>query len=194
MVCRISKKVNLYWFSMVKSAQSKSLSNHKWRAPLAGWIKINVDSTFGLDDAYSGVVVRNVSGTIIAAKTNHHACLDATSAECLALLDACYLIRDSKTDNVIFESDCLNAISFINGEPKNSFWTASPIVDQIRRIWSGWPTWIFKFSPRESNGAAHELAKWAKVNDFVGLLPLDSIPISVFCDQGFPIVNNIVLP
>ncbi|KAL3634942.1 hypothetical protein CASFOL_021996 [Castilleja foliolosa] len=194
MVCRISKKVNLYWLSMVKSAQTRSSSNHKWRAPPAGWIKINVDSTFVLDYAFSGVVVRNDSGTITAAKTNNHACLDATSAECLALLDACYLIRDSKIDNVIFESDCLNAISFINGEPKNSCWTASPIVDQIKRIWSGWPTWIFNFSPRESNGAAHELAKWAKLNDFVGLLPLDVIPINVFCDQGFPIVNNIVLP
>ncbi|KAL3634162.1 hypothetical protein CASFOL_021216 [Castilleja foliolosa] len=137
MVHIISKKANLHWLSMVQSSQTRSSSNHKWKAPPSGWSKINVDSTYVLDSAYSGAIIMNENGTFIVAASNLHSCLDVTSAECLALLDACHIIKDLKMANVIFESDCLNAIAFINGEPKNSLWTASPIVDKIRRLWNG---------------------------------------------------------
>ncbi|KAL3645493.1 hypothetical protein CASFOL_010673 [Castilleja foliolosa] len=160
----------------------------------SGWHKINVDTAFELDSAFSGIVLRNEHGTIIDAATNHNTCLDATTAECIALWEACILISNKKMANMIFESDCLNAISFLIGEPKNCYWKVSLIIEQIRRIWTGWPSWIFKFTPRETNGAAHELAKWAQINLFVGQVPLVSIPINVFCDQGFPIVNNFVIP
>ncbi|KAL3633987.1 hypothetical protein CASFOL_021041 [Castilleja foliolosa] len=182
LVTLITKKANLYWLSMVQTIQSRSSPNHKWIPPPSGWHKINVDSTFDNGSAYSGVIIRDEAGSIILAASGHHTCHDVISAESLAILDACSIISELKMRNVIFESHCLNAISFINGASNNNFWAASPIVDQIRRSWNSWPSWIFKFSSRCSNGAAHEMAKWAKNSVFVGVGPLNAIPISVFCE------------
>ncbi|KAL3618896.1 hypothetical protein CASFOL_037124 [Castilleja foliolosa] len=134
MVTKISKEANLHWISMVETLQLRSSPNHKWIPPPSGWHKINTDITFELDSAYSGIVLRNEHGTIIDAASNHNTCLDTTTAECIALWEACILISNKKRDNVIFESDSLNAISFLIGEPKNCYWKASPIIDQIRRI------------------------------------------------------------
>lgn len=40
-------------------------------------------------------------------------------------------------------------------------WTATLVIDEIKKLWSLWPKWRFKFVPRIANGAAHALAKCA---------------------------------
>ncbi|KAL3628523.1 hypothetical protein CASFOL_027569 [Castilleja foliolosa] len=170
--------------------QSRSSTNHKWIPPPPGWLKINVDSTYAVDSATSGIISRNEDGSITLAAAHAHKCLDAISAESLAILDVCKIIDELKLKKVIFESDCLNAIALINGVSFNIFWNASPIIEHIKKFWNCWPTWIFKYVPRSSNGAAHNLAKWAVSNSFDGVLACDSIPIVVFCDQGYPLVNT----
>ncbi|KAL3640561.1 hypothetical protein CASFOL_015529 [Castilleja foliolosa] len=164
--------------------------NPKWKKPPSGWHKINVDSAFDNGMTTTGIVIRNYNGSIIQAHTQNHTCLDSMAAECLAILEACLVAEKLNLHMAIFESDCLNAISSINGNSLINFWPSDPVVEKIKRAWSNWPMWTFTFTSRRNNEAVHELAKWAKNSSFVGFVPLNTIPISVFCDFGFPIVDS----
>ncbi|KAL3634184.1 hypothetical protein CASFOL_021238 [Castilleja foliolosa] len=190
LVATISRQANYHWLSINQSIQAGSSTNHPWKSPPPGWKKINVDAAFSNDSACSGIVLKDTDGSILYTAAFTHSCIDALTAESLAILDACLYLMSINVVNVIIESDSLNAISFINGSSSNSFWTASPVVDKIKKAWNNWPSWIFKFTPRSANRAAHALAKWAVINSFVDVIPVASIPISVFCDQGYPLVKN----
>ncbi|KAL3626892.1 hypothetical protein CASFOL_029297 [Castilleja foliolosa] len=191
LVTTITKQADYHWLSIVQSTQSRSPINHLWKAPPICWLKINVDVAFTKDTTHTGVVLRNEHGSISLAAAFKHSCPDAVTAEALAILDAIDILNNIKPKKVIIESDCLNVVSFINGSSNNTFWTASPVVDRIRRCWNCWPTWIFKYTHRSSNGAAHNLANWADNYSFVGYISLDDIPVSVFCDQGYPLVTTL---
>ncbi|KAL3625347.1 hypothetical protein CASFOL_030801 [Castilleja foliolosa] len=102
LVNNISNKANMHWLTMVQSIQTRSSNNYKWSPPPAGWSKINVDSTFSMDSAFAGAIITNELGTVLRAASNHHTCLDATSAECLAILDACKIISELKMDKKSF--------------------------------------------------------------------------------------------
>ncbi|KAL3628348.1 hypothetical protein CASFOL_027394 [Castilleja foliolosa] len=190
-VNNVARKAHDYWFSSVKKMQFKAVTNPRWKSPPTGYYKINSDASFANNIAFSGVVIRNWNGSIILAFSRKHNCHDSTTAECLAIMDACMIAQDLGIKSAQFESDCLNAITFINGSSENSYWPSQPVVDSIKRYWTGWPSWNFFFAPRGCNKAAHELAKWATLNLFEGILQLNEIPVNVFCDFGFPIVDSL---
>ncbi|KAL3632743.1 hypothetical protein CASFOL_025727 [Castilleja foliolosa] len=93
-----------------------------------------------------------------------------------------------KIKDVIVESDCLLAILMLTTKSQNCFWTVSPILDKIFKIWHCWPNWRFKYVPRLANRAPHALAHWAAFCNFEGVLPLNIVPVSVFCDVGYPLL------
>ncbi|KAL3655743.1 hypothetical protein CASFOL_000139 [Castilleja foliolosa] len=186
----IARQAAKHWMSNTQTAQIGSSANLSWIPPPIGWYKINVDAAFVKDISHSGLVLKDHNGSVSFAFVDHHPCFDAITAECLAILDACLLLHQFKASSIIIESDCLNAVALINGASNNDFWTASPVVDKIKKLWNCWPSWVFKFTPRKLNCAAHNLAGWASCNSFVGSLPLDSIPVVVFCDLGHPLVKN----
>ncbi|KAL3652421.1 hypothetical protein CASFOL_002102 [Castilleja foliolosa] len=186
----VTKATKAHWKNIAQNCQQGHALYQPWTAPPPGWIKINTDAAFLDGDASTGVIFRDHKGSILYAVTSTHSCLDAFSAEALALLKACTAADSLKTKKVIFESDCLNIITCLNTSFGSCNWNASPILDKIRKIWTGWPHWNFKFASRSSNGASHALASWAKSCSFDGIVPLIDIPISVFCDRGSPLVNS----
>ncbi|KAL3642607.1 hypothetical protein CASFOL_013422 [Castilleja foliolosa] len=189
LVANVSRKTKAHWTSLIQTSISTAAVHLVWKCPPADWVKINVDAAFSNGRAKSGVVLRNSNGSFMAAAIYSHSCLDALAAECLGLLDACNLLISLKIDKAIVESDSLIAITMLSSKPQNSYWTASPIVEKIFKVWHCWPNWSFKFIPRNANNAAHNLAKWSFVCNLEGLIPLDSLPTSVFCDSGFPLVD-----
>ncbi|KAL3620422.1 hypothetical protein CASFOL_035334 [Castilleja foliolosa] len=132
-----------------------------------------MDASFVDGNAFTGAIIRNKNGSILLASTAIHRCLDPLAAECLAILDACLIIHNLSIKNVLFESDCSNAINLIISNSDSGLWTAHPMVEKIKKMWNGWPSWIFKHSPRSTNRAAHELARWSSNSLFVGLVPLN---------------------
>ncbi|KAL3635541.1 hypothetical protein CASFOL_020088 [Castilleja foliolosa] len=133
----------------------------------------------------------NHNGSIVSAFSKKHLCIDSLTAECLAILDACSIASFFLDWNILVESDCLEAVTFINGEALNCSWQSSPVIEKIITFWKFKPKWRFRFIPRLANFAPHELACWAKACTFVGFIPLSKLPISVFCDKGFPLVDNL---
>ncbi|KAL3629307.1 hypothetical protein CASFOL_016580 [Castilleja foliolosa] len=179
--------------SLAKVRLIRSSTNQSWTPPPHGWIKINSDAAFADGDSTSGIVFRNKNGSITRAATYAHRCSDAITAECLALLDACKMADVLKIKNAIFQSDCLDAVTLITNSPLNSHWTAMPVVEQIKRLLNCWPSWIFKYSNRATNCAAHSLAKWGASHCFEGIVPMESIPLTVFCDVGFPLIDSLCI-
>ncbi|KAL3649275.1 hypothetical protein CASFOL_005678 [Castilleja foliolosa] len=169
LVVSVSRQSNSHWLSCVDSMQIGSNPNLKWKKPPSGWYKINADSAFDNGMATTGIVFRNFNGSIIHAHTQTHSCLDSLTAECLAIFEACLVAERFKVHKAIFETDCLNAVSSINGNSLNNFWPSDPVVEKIKRAWSNRPMWTFTYTSRRNNGAAHELAKWAKNSNFVVL-------------------------
>ncbi|KAL3653752.1 hypothetical protein CASFOL_003433 [Castilleja foliolosa] len=161
MVTVVSQKAHAYWCSTIKAGILKTKLPQHWVPPPIDWIKINADSSFIKGKACAGVVIRNTNGTLLHARTTLHSCLDASAAEGYAILDACILLSKLKYKKAIIESDCLDAISFINGSSSNCYWTISPSIEEIRNMWLDWPFCFFKFVPRSANRAAHSLANWA---------------------------------
>ncbi|KAL3615683.1 hypothetical protein CASFOL_041344 [Castilleja foliolosa] len=188
----MSKKVALqakaHWTAVLEMGLIKRPSCTPWKPPPSGWIKVNLDASFVSGAASSGVVIRNANGSILQASTNLHNCLDALAAEALAILDGCRLLNELKIKDVVFESDSLSAIALINGNSCNNYWSTDPVIEHIKLICVNWPSWMFRFAPRTSNEAAHNLAYWAFNSCYSGTVPFDCIPNNVFCDGGFPIV------
>ncbi|KAL3647798.1 hypothetical protein CASFOL_008766 [Castilleja foliolosa] len=189
MVKSVSKNAAAHWKSILQTGLSRPSKSLAWKAPPEDMLKCNIDAAFSNGHATSGVVLRNHNGSIKLAAVFHHQCLDPATAESLAALDACKILSELKIRKVIIESDCLDVVSFVHGLPDICFWSAKPVIEKIKKFWNNWPSWIFKFSPRSSNGCSHALAKWGSSCNFNGFIPLDTIPICVFCDIGFPLVE-----
>ncbi|KAL3631091.1 hypothetical protein CASFOL_024075 [Castilleja foliolosa] len=185
----VARKAHEHWSSISRSEQISGPLFQKWTPPTDGWLKLNVDATFDEGSAFSALVLRNHNGSILKAASFNHLCLEPVVAESLALFDACHFLMDLNMENVIIESDCLNAITFINCNSLSCFWTISPIMEKIKTGWKDWPGWTFRYVSRTANYSAHSLAKWAKICNFVGIVPLNSILSFVFCDLGHPLVD-----
>ncbi|KAL3633790.1 hypothetical protein CASFOL_022552 [Castilleja foliolosa] len=131
-----------------------------WKPPGEGCFKANSDSSFKDGAATAGIIIRNSNGSIIFASTAKSLCLDSFAAECLALLHACKTLEKLKIKQATLETDSLNAATLINDTSHNYFWSAGPTIELIKRTWTNWPSWRFKFIPRHCNRAAHALASW----------------------------------
>ncbi|KAL3647569.1 hypothetical protein CASFOL_008537 [Castilleja foliolosa] len=149
LVLFVSRKCKNHWLAMAQTAQGKTQSPKAWKPPPENWTKVNVDAAFTNGLAYTGMVLRNSNGSFLHAAAYNHHCLDPLSAECLAILDACKTLEILNYKSVIIESDSLNAISFINVDSSNCFWTAAPLVEKIRRYKHKWKAWNFKFISRK---------------------------------------------
>ncbi|KAL3620460.1 hypothetical protein CASFOL_035372 [Castilleja foliolosa] len=192
-VCLVTKAAKEHWNSIAQNLQLPPSFRKSWKPPQSGWIKVNTDASFNDGNAVAGIVLKNHNGSILFAAAYKHRCQDAITAETLAILDACLLLESLNLKKAIIESDCLNAISWINGSSITSFWSANSAMEQIKRSWNCWPSWRFKFVSRNANGAPHALAKWASSCNFVGIVPLNLIPIAVFCDLGHPLVEPFIM-
>ncbi|KAL3650832.1 hypothetical protein CASFOL_007235 [Castilleja foliolosa] len=135
MIAHVSRIANSHWVSLAKNGQISNSPSRPWIAPPPGWITVNVDAAFADGLAYSGVVFRDSNGSVFFSAAYRHHCLDATTAESLAIADACNELVKKKLKLVCVESDCVLAISFLNVQSSNCYWTASPVIEKIRYIW-----------------------------------------------------------
>ncbi|KAL3618474.1 hypothetical protein CASFOL_037556 [Castilleja foliolosa] len=115
-----TKQTKAHWKSITHDRATRTALNQPWKASPPGWIKINTDASFANGVSYGGITLRCNCGSFLKACTSFHNCVDAISAESLALLHACHLVASLKIKNAIFETDCLNDVTGINGAYLNS--------------------------------------------------------------------------
>ncbi|KAL3614938.1 hypothetical protein CASFOL_040599 [Castilleja foliolosa] len=191
MVVLVSRKCKDHWLALAQTNQGEGLKAKIWTPPPENWIKVNVDAAYSNGSSFSALVFKDSNGSITFAAAHKHSCLDPITAETLAILEACKELEKQNICLAIIESDCLNAITFINVSSQNGSWSAAPLIDKIRRYKHRWKDWKFKFVSRLANNAPHALAKWALFCNHVGVIPLHLIPTSVFCNIGYPLLAGL---
>ncbi|KAL3833012.1 hypothetical protein ACJIZ3_007748 [Penstemon smallii] len=188
---QISKQATSHYSAQKAIQTTKHLPNSfsGWLPPPKGWFKANSDAAFKNGDAALAVVIRNSSGSVVFASSRSTPCINAKVAEALAIRDACKFLNEIGVHNIIFECDCLLVVQAILFWEENMDWAISSIILEIREFWASWPKWRFKFVSRSVNCAAHNLAAWAFPRSLSLCLSPDCLPISLFCDGGYPLVN-----
>ena len=143
---------------------AKQGSNDSWMAPPPGYFKVNVDGPSPLDGkGISGVgaIVRNDGGKVVVALCKAlPSCYPAEWAELFALEQGVLLAQQLAISNVIFESDVVPVIQAISQDLCGG--EAGHLIQEIQRPKSSFASCSFRHVKRAYNGAAHELAQFAK--------------------------------
>ncbi|KAK3032222.1 hypothetical protein RJ639_036152 [Escallonia herrerae] len=141
----------------------KENSTAVWFSPPSGYTKLNFDASF-MDQSRSGgigLVLRNETGLFLAARAIHlpH-CLNARTAEALAIRKALNLASKMHLSHIIIEGDSYGIISFVDTNkplPPN----IEVIVLDCRRLKHQFQKIYFNFSPRTSNRSADVVANYS---------------------------------
>lgn len=153
--------------SLVSGAQKhKGVKDRKrWRLPLQGTFKINVDAAFNSlsGGAAVGVVIRDWEGSLklMAWRTISH-CRDAKEAEARVCLEGANMALRWPDIPMVLESDCQTVVSKLHaaGRNRSILWQ---FIDETRAMHMGAQVCkleIIKIS-RKQNNLAHELAQFA---------------------------------
>ena len=150
-----------------KLSSAKYVSNVGWLAPPPGYFKVNVDGASPLDDngtSGMGAIVHNNEGKVVAAlcKALPSVYL-AEWTELFALEQGIFLAQQMAISKVIFESDAALAIQAISQGSCGG--EIGHLIQGILEAKSFFTDCSFRHVNRAFNGAAHELAQYAKWNN-----------------------------
>ncbi|KAJ1378863.1 Reverse transcriptase-like, partial [Sesbania bispinosa] len=102
--------------------QVTTSTNDTWTAPQEGWYKVNSDVALAESDSWGvGIIIRDFEGFVLAAATRRFALHnDATVAELMEIRVAIKFALELSFQDVIFESDCNDAVEIISSKAKLS--------------------------------------------------------------------------
>lgn len=139
-------------------------NNMRWRAPLVGWAKINVDGAFNPEDGLGGlgIIIRDSSGKVLLSSWRFiRRCSSVLESELLACLEGLKLTAEWIKMPVILESDCAIAVERMSSkEYDRSQW--SFLLREMKRKMALLSEVGFSQCRRNCNRVAHELAQLAK--------------------------------
>ncbi|KAL0439338.1 UNVERIFIED_CONTAM: putative ribonuclease H protein [Sesamum latifolium] len=154
----ILKSSNEYW--KVRNARLvQTKTNEEWSPPPTGWLKANTDITLKEEKCFAGIIVRDHESKLIRAITKEMFARNASTAELRAIKLAVETLHKDNVENVIFETDSLEATQWISGKIEEADHAAQFDVKMIKDVWAIRPNLIFRKIPRLCNGMAHGLAK-----------------------------------
>ncbi|XP_042944784.1 uncharacterized protein LOC122278665 [Carya illinoinensis] len=154
-----------------EAQQRKQKYSCKWQPPPVGSLKLNVDGATFSDQCRSGigVVLRDDKGKVtFAASKPEDAIADPMEIELIAILRGIQLCIPLGIVELQIESDALLVIEELKKDGKSStLW--SSLIHEIKTLLSSFPAWSIQYRGRESNGVAHNLAKFAWHLDDIAL-------------------------
>jgi ribonuclease HI len=135
----------------------------RWRLPLQGTFKINVDAAFNpiSGEAAVGVVIRDWEGGLkLTAWRTISYCRDAEEAEARACLEGANMALRWPDIPMTLESDCQTVVSKLHaaGRDRSILWQ---FIDETRAVGSQLCKLEFFYISREQNNLAYELAQFA---------------------------------
>lgn len=136
----------------------------RWKAPDAGWIKINVDGAFDSisNEGGLGIIIRDHLGAVLlSAWFFISAGSDAEEMEALACKEGLCLAAEWCNQRAILSTDCSTIAEILNSRDLRRS-QLKFILEEALDAGDRLPLWVVTHSKRESNGAAHELAQLAK--------------------------------
>ena len=138
---------------------SKPLGKTAWEPPPSGWIKVNFDGSFVVQDgkAGAGVIARDSHGHVVfTAWRALFRCQNAEEAEALACLESLRLAAQWSQGSVIIETDCARIAKALEAKEDRS--SLSFILSDAKLHARLLVEWRIAKVKRECNSVAHELA------------------------------------
>ena len=133
---------------------------YSWNRPEQGAVKINCDAAVGLDHSFIAIVARDWRGDLIFSLSKWVETNLPLQAEAKAINLATCVAVNCGFENVVVESDAKTCIEALEAPIDAVPWRISTITaDTLSWAFCG-QQFIFRWSPRESNKAAHVLASW----------------------------------
>ncbi|KAM0958411.1 hypothetical protein ACFX13_024104 [Malus domestica] len=134
-----------------------------WQKPNFGTIKVNTDAAWCRSSMRTGVgwVGRDFAGLLqFAGGSGTGICHSAAAAEACAIRSALMACIENGFDKVIIESDALVIIKMLRKVSPQDY-SIECILGDIEILVQRLMSVTFSFVPRESNHAAHSVAKFA---------------------------------
>ncbi|KAM6590718.1 hypothetical protein CsatA_013323 [Cannabis sativa] len=152
-----------------------------WTPPPLDWIKLNCDVRVGLESMCIAVVARNHLGRVTAIHTSRLDFSEALCGEAAACCLAVSVALNLKYKYVIVENDSRLTINALNG--KASHWALENYVSFCTKSSPYFSCCNFSNVSRNCNFAAHNVAKWAFTHQVYGLIPINSVPENLLCND-----------
>lgn len=130
----------------------------RWKPPIPGVIKINTDTSWSNRSpvCVSGVVARDDRGTLVAVQSSRSFAHSALMAEAVAMREGAILAQSLGLQDIILETDCLLLVDACRNSRSQG--EIQPIVGDIKSLCHTFESCNFVWSPRETNGVAHQIA------------------------------------
>lgn len=122
----VNKTLTRYWQAVEgRRAHRKHLPvTHHWRPPRLGEFKSNTDVAFSNLHAVSGMILRDHSGTVVGAWSNHYLSPNVFCAEMEVVIQALRKAQELNLEKVHFESDSLEVVLALKGLKAFEDWQA----------------------------------------------------------------------
>ncbi|XP_050161122.1 uncharacterized protein LOC126634631 [Malus sylvestris] len=161
-----------------------------WSLPPPLFVKLNVDASWEQDTklGFSGVVVRDSSGTFITAKRSSIVAQSAAVADVIAICHGCEMGVAMGFNFVVIESDSQDSISCLKGKISNGRWEAFPVLTKCKLLGDSFQDCRWSWTPRLANMAADSLAsrRNKEMCDFTWVDRPPSSLVHVLCNDGLP--------
>ncbi|XP_026399862.1 uncharacterized protein LOC113295753 [Papaver somniferum] len=128
-----------------------------------------VDGSFKDFNMGLGVIWCDVEGNVISSRSDYGLIPDAVGAEAAALILAISRAEEMNLSRVVFVSDCLQLVHFINGVNSNIAWISSDLLDQCQSLISRSISFKIMYIKRVKNLLADRLARRARKLSLSGL-------------------------
>ncbi|XP_026416589.1 uncharacterized protein LOC113312029 [Papaver somniferum] len=137
-----------------------------WISPPMDWIKINCDGSWNIDSVNGGggFVIRSHRHQFVLAEAIYISCGSAEEAEIHTIKEAMKKTCERKDQQVVIESNVEGIIQKINRKDFNGNHRTQILFSDIKYLISRFRKMLFTFVHGTSNGAAHNVALWAKTN------------------------------
>ena len=143
--------------------RSNETGGKRWRAPQAGFVKVNFDgAVFGeLNMSCIGVVIRDNNGAVLASCSEKmFQAYKAEETEALAARKALMFAHELGFQSVILEGDALGLIQALKSQEQNVC-PLSLLVEDVKVYSNHFRRVLYSHIKRNGNSIAHSLAKHA---------------------------------
>ncbi|KAM6551450.1 hypothetical protein CsatB_001258 [Cannabis sativa] len=153
-----------------------------WLPPPPGWVMCNSDVSISNSQAAGAVVFRNEAGVFINCITFRLTVCDPLLVETMAICKGAEEAIKQGFRKVIFQSDCCNSVSALKAKMQDIGslnFNIQELVLNFNRLKDSFTHSEVSWIPRNFNGVADSVAKWANLNNSFGRfdLSLENSPL-----------------